>query len=284
MADHTAPTDPLGIIDDVRARAAETLALASQHLDPSLVDVLSIIGYDYDYTTARGSLIYDLHGREFLDFHSGEGFATLGRNHPDIRAVIKATLDEELLDGVQIQYSPLAGMLAEAITARLPRSLDAVFFGSTGAEMVDSAMKFARAATGRKEIVSTLGGYHGVTYGPLSIVGEDFFKEGFGPLLPGCRRVPHGDLDALEKVLKNAASRRSSSSRSRGWGSTRRRRATWRASRSSAADTGHCSCSTRCRPAWLAPAAGSRSSTGTSSRTSSRSPRRCRAATCRPAR
>jgi len=202
MTDQTAPADPLGIIDDVRARAAETLALASQHLDPSLVDVLSIIGYDYDYTTARGSLIYDLHGREFLDFHSGEGFATLGHNHPDISAVIKATLDEELLDGVQIQYSPLAGMLAEAITARLPRSLDAVFFGSTGAEMVDSAMKFARAATGRKEIVSTIGGYHGVTYGPLSIVGEDFFKEGFGPLLPGCRRVPHGDLDALEKVLK----------------------------------------------------------------------------------
>jgi ornithine--oxo-acid transaminase len=180
----------------------ETLGLASQHLDPSLVDVLSILGYDYDYTTARGSLIYDLHGREFLDFHSGEGFASLGHNHPDIRAVIKATLDEELLDGVQIQYSPLAGMLAEAITARLPRSLDAVFFGSTGAEMVDSAMKFARAATGRKEIVSTFGGYHGVTLGPLSIVGEDFFKEGFGPLLPGCRRVPHGDLDALEKVLK----------------------------------------------------------------------------------
>jgi ornithine--oxo-acid transaminase len=202
MADQTAPTDPLGIIDEVRARAGETLALASQHLDPSLVDVLSIIGYDYDYTTARGSLIYDTTGREFLDFHSGEGFATLGHNHPDIGAVIKATLDEELLDGVQIQYSPLAGMLAEAITARLPRSLDAVFFGSTGAEMVDSAMKFARAATGRKEIVSTIGGYHGVTYGPLSIVGEDFFKEGFGPLLPGCRRVPHGDLDALEKVLK----------------------------------------------------------------------------------
>jgi ornithine--oxo-acid transaminase len=202
MTDQNAPTDPLGIIDDVRARAAETLALASQHLDPSLVDVLSIIGYDYDYTTARGSLIYDLHGREFLDFHSGEGFATLGHNHPDISAVIKATLDEQLLDGVQIQYSPLAGMLAEAITARLPRSLDAVFFGSTGAEMVDSAMKFARAATGRKEIISTFGGYHGVTYGPLSIVGEDFFKEGFGPLLPGCRRVPHGDLDALEKVLK----------------------------------------------------------------------------------
>jgi ornithine--oxo-acid transaminase len=195
-------TDPLGIVDEALSRATETLSMASQHLDPSLVDVLTILGYDYDYTTARGSFIYDVNGREFLDFHSGEGFATLGHNHPDIRATLKATLDAELLDGVQIQYSPLAGMLAEALIARLPRSLDSVFFGSTGAEMVDSAMKFARAATGRREIVSTDGGYHGVTYGPLSIVGEDFFAKGFGPLLPGCRRVPHGDLDALEKVLK----------------------------------------------------------------------------------
>ena len=194
--------DPLGIVAEAQTRTRETLTLASQHLDPSLVDVLSILGYDYDYTTARGSLIYDVEGREYLDFHSGEGFASLGHNHPDIRDTIKATLDADLLDGVQIQYSPLAGMLAEALTARLPRSLDAVFFGSTGAEMVDSAMKFARAATGRREIVSTDGGYHGVTYGPLSIVGEDFFKQGFGPMLPGCRRVPHGDLDALEKVLK----------------------------------------------------------------------------------
>jgi ornithine--oxo-acid transaminase len=198
----TTAGDPLGIVGEAQTRMRETLTLASQHLDPSLVDVLSILGYDYDYTTARGSLIYDVEGREYLDFHSGEGFASLGHNHPDIRDTIKATLDAELLDGVQIQYSPLAGMLAEALTARLPRSLDAVFFGSTGAEMVDSAMKFARAATGRREIVSTDGGYHGVTYGPLSIVGEDFFKQGFGPLLPGCRRVPHGDLDALEKVLK----------------------------------------------------------------------------------
>ena len=195
-------TDPLGVIADVRARTAETLALASQHLDPSLVDVLSILGYDREYTTARGSCIYDLDGREYLDFHSGEGFASLGHNHPDVRAVLQATMDEDLLDGVQIQYSPLAGMLAEALCERLPRALDAVFFGSTGAEVVDSAMKFARAATRRPGIVSTDGGYHGVTYGPLSIVGEDFFKEGFGPLLPGCRRVPHGDLDRLEAELR----------------------------------------------------------------------------------
>ena len=195
-------TDPLGIIDDVRARTAETLELASRHLDPSLVDVLSILGFDRDYASAQGSCLYDLSGRAYLDFHSGEGFSSLGHNHPEVRAVIKATLDEDLVDGVQIQYSPLAGMLAEALLARLPRSLDAVFFGSTGAEVVDSAMKFARAATRRPGIVSTDGGYHGITYGPLSIVGEDFFKDGFGPLLPGCRRVPFGDLEALESELR----------------------------------------------------------------------------------
>ena len=195
-------SDPLGVVADARARMAETLSLASRHLDPSLVDVLSIIGYDEDYATAKGMFLYDTAGREYLDFHSGEGFASLGHNHPDIRASIIAAAEADLVEGVQIQYSPLAGMLAEALLAKLPRSLDACYFSSTGAEAVDAAMKFARAATGRAGIVSTDGGYHGVTYGPLSIVGEDFFKEGFGPLLPGCRRVPHGDLDALEKALK----------------------------------------------------------------------------------
>ncbi len=103
---------------------------------------------------------------------------------------------------MQIHYSPLAGMLAEALTQRLPQGLDAVFFASTGAEAVDSAMKFARAATGRPRLISCDSGFHGVTLGPLSLVGDEFFKEGFGPLLPGCERVPFGDLDRLESELR----------------------------------------------------------------------------------
>ena len=63
-------------------------------------------------------------------------------------------------------------------------------------------MKFARAATGRPRLLSCDGGYHGVTIGPLSLVGDEFFKEGFEPLLPGCSRVPFGDLDALEAQLR----------------------------------------------------------------------------------
>jgi ornithine--oxo-acid transaminase len=195
--------DSLGVVADARARADETLELAARHLDPSLVDVLGILGFDKAYVSAKGSHLYDAAGRAYLDFHTGEGFASLGHNHPDVRDVLQATLAADLLDGVQIHYSPLAGILAEALTERLPHGLDAVFFASAGAEAVDSAMKFARAATGRPRLISCENGFHGVTLGPLSLVGDEFFKEGFGPLLPGCARVPFGDLERLEAELRS---------------------------------------------------------------------------------
>jgi len=190
------------VIADARAREHETLALASRHLDPSLVDVLQILGFDKQYVSAQGSHLYDADGRAYLDFHTGEGFASLGHNHPDVREVLQATLASNLPDGVQIHYSVLAGMLAEALSERLPDGLDAAFFASTGAEAVDSAMKFARAATGRPRLISCENSFHGVTLGPLSLVGDEFFKEGFGPLLPGCERVPFGDLERLEQQLR----------------------------------------------------------------------------------
>ena len=194
--------DSLGVVTDAAARADETLVLAARHLDPSLVDVLRILGFDKEFVSARGSYLYDASGTAYLDLHTGEGFASLGHNHPDIRETLLVTLASDLADGVQIHYSVLAGMLAEELTRRLPGSLEAVFFASTGAEAVDSAMKFARAATGRPRFLSCDSSFHGVTLGPLSLVGDEFFKEGFGPLLPGCSRVPFGDLDALEAELR----------------------------------------------------------------------------------
>jgi ornithine--oxo-acid transaminase len=120
--------DSLGVIADMIARADETLDLAARHLDPAFVDVLRIIGFDKDYVSARGSYLYDAAGRAYLDFHTGEGFASLGHNHPDLREVLQATLASDLVGGVQIQYSVLAGLLAEALSERLPPGLDAVFF------------------------------------------------------------------------------------------------------------------------------------------------------------
>jgi ornithine--oxo-acid transaminase len=201
----TAPlpvADSLGVVADALASSPETLAMASARLDPSLVDVLAILGFDKCYTAARGSHLYDGDGRAYLDFHTGEGFASLGHNHPDVREALEATLAADLVDGVQIHYSALAGLLAQELCERLPTGLDAVFFASSGAEAVDSAMKFARAATGRRRLLACRSGFHGVTMGPLSLVGDDFFKEGFGPLLPGCSLVSYGDLDELEAELR----------------------------------------------------------------------------------
>ncbi len=193
--------DSLGVVADARTRSAETLALASRYLDPSLVDVLGILGFDREYEHAKGSYLFDRDGRAYLDFHTGEGFASLGHNHPDVRESLEATLAAGLVDGVQIHYSVLAGMLAEALSRVLPGDLGATFFTSAGAEAVDAAMKFARAATGRPRLISCESSFHGVTLGPLSLVGDEFFKEGFGPLLPGCASVPFGDLEALEREL-----------------------------------------------------------------------------------
>jgi ornithine--oxo-acid transaminase len=195
--------DSLGIVGDAALRADETFDLAARHLDRSLVDVLRILGFDRRYLTAKGSHIFDAEGRAHLDFHTGEGFASLGHNHPDVRETLRAVMSADLADGVQIHYSVLAGMLAEALSARLPEGLEAVCFCNSGAEAVDSAMKFARAASGRPRLLSCDSSFHGVSLGPLSLVGDDFLKEGFGPLLPGCQRIPFGDLARLEAELRS---------------------------------------------------------------------------------
>jgi ornithine--oxo-acid transaminase len=194
--------DSLGVVMEAAARADETLDLAATHLDASLVEVLRILGFDRDYVSAQGSYLYDREGRAYLDFHTGEGFASLGHNHPGVGEVLRSVIAAGLIDGVQIHYSPLAGMLAEELSFRLPAGLDAVFFANSGSEAVDSALKFARAATGRPRLVSCDSSFHGVSLGPLSLVGDDFFTQGFGPLLPGCGRVPFGDLAVLEAELR----------------------------------------------------------------------------------
>src|SRR5712672_4434759 len=89
--------DSLGVLTDAMARADETLELAARHLDGSLIDVLRILGFDRQYRSARGSYLYDAAGRAHLDFHTGEGFASLGHNHPDVQDVLGAVLCADLV-------------------------------------------------------------------------------------------------------------------------------------------------------------------------------------------
>ncbi len=165
--------------------------------------MLRILGFDKDYVSAQGLLsLRRRRAARIWTSTPARASRASATTIPACARCCEATLAADLADGVQIHYSVLAGMLAEALTERLPDGLDAVFFASTGAEAVDSAMKFARAATGRPRLISCDNSFHGVTLGPLSLVGDEFFKEGFGPLLPGCERVPFGDLARLEKELR----------------------------------------------------------------------------------
>jgi ornithine--oxo-acid transaminase len=95
----------------------------------------------------------------------------------------------------------LAGLLAEALAARAPAGLTAVHFTNSGTEAAEAALKFARCATGRPRVVYCRNGYHGLTYGALSAMGSQYFRQGFGPFLADFTAVPFGDLPALEKEL-----------------------------------------------------------------------------------
>src|SRR5262249_35646393 len=126
----------------------------------------------------------------------------IGRNHPVLRSVLKSVLDSELPNLVQMDVSTLAGVLAERLLARVPY-LDKAFFVNSGSEAVESAIKFARAGTGRPGIVYCDHAFHGVSWGALSLKGDGAFGAGFEPLLPGCTRVPFNDLGALEDALRS---------------------------------------------------------------------------------
>ena len=102
-----------------------------------------------DLRERAGGLPYDLDGQEYLDFLSGYSVFNIGRNHPAVKQAIRDVLDLDLPNMVQMDCSLLSGVLAEALVKRMPAHLNAVFFCNSGAEAMEGAIKFARAATGR---------------------------------------------------------------------------------------------------------------------------------------
>lgn len=192
---------PLDLKNLIATRLGENYRLHERHLNSTLVRVQRIIGFDQVYARAEGAWLYDLDERPYLDFLSGYSVFNIGRNHPAVQQAIRDALSLDLPNMVQMDCSLLSGLLGEALLARFPAHLDAAFFCNSGAESVEGALKFARAATGRQGLVSLKGSFHGLTHGALSVMGDEHFREGFGPLLEGAERVPFGDLAALEARL-----------------------------------------------------------------------------------
>jgi ornithine--oxo-acid transaminase len=181
-------------------RRGDGYALYDRYINPQLPRVLHAIGFDKVYPRAEGAYLYDAEGNAYADFLAGFGVFAAGRNHPVIRKALHDALDAGLAEWTQFDCQPLPGLLAERLLAKAP-GLDRVFFCNSGTEAVESALKFARYATGRGRILYCDHAFHGLTSGSLSVNGSVEFRAGFGPLLPGTP-IPLGDLDALERELR----------------------------------------------------------------------------------
>jgi 2,2-dialkylglycine decarboxylase (pyruvate) len=137
---------------------------------------------------ARGTLIWDIEGKELLDFTSGQMCATLGHNHPRIVAAIEEACESalHLFSGM---LSPPVVELSRRLAAMLPSSLSKALFLSTGGEANEAAMKMAKLHTGKFEVVGLTGSWHGMTSGAQS-VNYVAGRQGYGPMMPGSLAIP----------------------------------------------------------------------------------------------
>ena len=181
-------------------RESERYVLHSRHMNEMMVRVLKTIGYDVGFCRGAGQYLFDRAGVRYLDLLSGWGVFGIGRNHPKLRDTLSGVLASDFPNLVQMDVSPLAGILAETLLRYTPY-LDKVLFTNSGAEAVEASIKLARKAIGRPGLVYCTHAFHGLSYGALSLNGDDNFRDGFGPMLPHCSEVPFNDLVALDEAL-----------------------------------------------------------------------------------
>jgi acetylornithine/N-succinyldiaminopimelate aminotransferase len=155
---------------------------------------------------ARGSRIIDVDGKSYIDLISGISVSSIGHAQPKVVRAIKKQVDaymHTLVYGEMIQ-SPQTD-LARSLCETLPPSLDSVYFTNSGAEAVEGALKLAKRATGRTNIVSFNNSYHGSTHGALSVMGDEYWRNAFRPLLPGVTHASFNSEEALGMIDQHTA-------------------------------------------------------------------------------
>lgn len=191
------------INDVIDANLGRNYALHKAHINPQFSKALGLIGFDRCYTRSHGAHLWDQEGNKYLDTLAGYGVWNQGRNHPVIRQALTDFLGGEHPGLIQMEAPLLSGLLAEELKRRVGYGLEKVYFTSTGAEGNETAIKFARRATGKNRILYADNAFHGLTNGALALNGADVFRAGFGDLLPDTVSVPYNDLNALEAALKS---------------------------------------------------------------------------------
>jgi acetylornithine/succinyldiaminopimelate/putrescine aminotransferase len=187
----------------IAQRQTDQYPLYGRHINPALARVQAVIGFDKSWARGEGAYLWDVEGERYLDLIAGYGTYNLGRDHPAVRRALEETLRLQRPNMVEMDCPLLAGLLAEALVAWMPSGLDTVFFANDGAGAVDTALKFARCATGRPRVLYLEHAFHGVMLGTLSCNGGDQFRRGFGPLMPGFESVPPNEVEALELKLSS---------------------------------------------------------------------------------
>ena len=155
---------------------------------------------------AEGSKMWDADGKEYLDIIAGISVCNIGHRHAAVVQAIKDQADAylhimvygELVENPQVAY-------AKKLTDHLPKTLNAVFYTASGSEATEGAMKLAKRATGRTQIVSFKNSYHGSTQGALSIMGSEYWQQAFRPLLPDILQLDYNNLEQLQQITCRTA-------------------------------------------------------------------------------
>src|SRR5580704_6540518 len=155
---------------------------------------------------AEGTYLYDASGKKYLDLIGGISVCNTGHRHPKVVAAIKKQADEylhvlvygEFVQSPQVQYASL-------LTQHLPTSLNSVYFTNSGAEAVEGAMKLAKRFTGRTQIIAFKNSYHGSTQGALSILGDEYFRNAYRPLLPDILHLDFNDFACIDLITTKTA-------------------------------------------------------------------------------
>jgi putrescine aminotransferase len=173
-----------------------------QLINPAHPNFLKRLGIHRIAVRAKGVVITDSGGRQYIDCIGGYGLFNVGHNHPKMtEALIEQLRRADLLTKpfiIELQIR-----IAEKLKKITPEGLDCTYLCCGGSEAIDNALKLSRLHTGNSEIISAENAFHGYTFGALSASGIPSFKRSFEPLVPGMIHVPYGDIVSLKKVVSS---------------------------------------------------------------------------------
>ena len=155
---------------------------------------------------ASGSYIYDSQKKAYLDFVAGVSATPLGHNHPKVIKSIKKQLDKYLHVMVYGEYIQKPAVeLTKLLAAYLPKPLETTYLTNSGTEAIEGALKLAKRATGRSEIIAANKAYHGSTMGSLSVMGFEERKQAYRPLIPDVRFINFNNEEELTQITNKTA-------------------------------------------------------------------------------